>query len=313
MYNIPPSFQNRIDEFLQGHKGATIQSYNQLSRRYHNPTPEFGFKDKTETIAYLAARMPATFSAVSHVFHQFREDFTPQSFLDLGAGPGTGAIAASLHWPSLETISLVEQDTWMVEIGEHLLKEIPQSITYRQSNITHSLNETADLVLLSYVINEWPLQDQISMVERAWKAATKALTIIVPGTPTHYQNLMFLRQWLIEQGGHIVAPCPHHKSCPLKSPDWCHFSERVARTSQHRRLKKGTLSYEDEKFSYLIVSKENLLESGSRIIRYPIKKPGHVTLDLCEKSGLSRKTISKKDKVLYAKAKKVCWGDLWKL
>lgn len=311
MYNLPPKIQARIEELLELHGSSMTQTYDQLRDRYRDLTPTSGFKDRAETLAYLAARLPATFAAVSHVLSQFSKDFSPRSFLDLGAGPGTGAIAASSLWPTLESISLIEQDSWMIEIGKCLLKEIPQKFTYLQADLTHPHIETAELVLLSYVVNEWPLLDQLRMVEHAWQATTKALVIIVPGTPQHYQNLMGLRQWLIEQGGYIVAPCPHHRACPLKSPDWCHFSERVSRSPQHRRLKGGALSYEDEKFSYLIVNKGEAKACKARIIRHPLIKPGHLIFDLCCQKGLSRKTISKKDKALYAKAKKVGWGDTW--
>lgn len=312
MYTLSSKIQERIDELVRTHGSATIQSYSQLSQRYRDTTPDFGFKNKAETLAYSAARLPATFAAISHVFSQFPNDFSPYNFLDLGAGPGTGAIAATAFWPTLETLSIVEQDSWMIEISKHLLGDISQTVTYRQADfLKNSASEMADLVLLSYVVNEWPLEDQIRLIENAWKATTQALVVIVPGTPQHYQNLMKIRQWLTEQGGFIWAPCPHQRACPLKSPDWCHFSERLPRSSHHRRLKGGVLPYEDEKFSYLIVGKQPISITEARIIRYPMIRSGHIVLDLCEKDGLSRKTISKKDKALYGKAKKSSWGDVW--
>ena len=91
--------------------------------------------------------------------------------------------------------------------------------------------------------------------------------------------------------------------------DWCHFAARLARSSTHRQAKGGTLGYEDEKFSYVIMSKNENGFSGARILRHPIKNKGHVSLKLCTQEGLCERTISKKDKELYKKARKLEWGD----
>ena len=36
--------------------------------------------------------------------------------------------------------------------------------------------------------------------------------------------------------------------------NWCHFAVRLARTSLHRDVKGARLGYEDEKYSFLVVS-----------------------------------------------------------
>jgi ribosomal protein RSM22 (predicted rRNA methylase) len=96
----------------------------------------------------------------------------------------------------------------------------------------------------------------------------------------------------------------------MAAQDWCHFSERLPRLKRHRIFKGAELNYEDEKYSYLIVSKDpSSGESQARIVKRPIKRSGHVVLDVCEGGKLHRLTVSKKESH-YLKAKKAQWGDL---
>jgi ribosomal protein RSM22 (predicted rRNA methylase) len=94
--------------------------------------------------------------------------------------------------------------------------------------------------------------------------------------------------------------------------DWCHFAQRVERTSQHRQLKGGELGYEDEKFSYFVAGKSDSPLSGSRIVRHPLKHSGHVQLMLCTAEGqIANRTVTRSSKEAYRRARKAEWGDLW--
>ena len=116
---------------------------------------------------------------------------------------------------------------------------------------------------------------------------------------------MAVRDLLISAGANLLAPCPHVRECPMLGipGQWCHFAARVERTSIHRRIKRGTLGHEDEKFSYLIFSRNSVSCAGARIVRRPLKYPGHVNLQLCAQEGLKAETISRKQKELYRAAR----------
>jgi ribosomal protein RSM22 (predicted rRNA methylase) len=94
--------------------------------------------------------------------------------------------------------------------------------------------------------------------------------------------------------------------------DWCHFSQRIERTSQHRQLKGGELGYEDEKFSYVVGAKNTSISAGSRIVRHPGKHSGHVQLALCTPHcRIENRTITRSNKEAYKRARKAEWGDTW--
>ena len=147
------------------------------------------------------------------------------------------------------------------------------------------------------------------IVSGVYAAIPILLILLEPGTPKGFHFIQKAREKLIEIGAFLLAPCPHAQNCPITKNDWCHFSVRLPRSSLHRQLKGGSLSYEDEKFSYLIFSRTPISASSSRVVRHPFKGSGFIKLQLCTETGLREKTISRKDKELYSSAKKIQWGD----
>ena len=93
--------------------------------------------------------------------------------------------------------------------------------------------------------------------------------------------------------------------------DWCHFAQRLERTSLHRQIKSAAVGHEDEKFSYLVFSRTPHAAAKARIVRHPQKRTGHVQLILCTPQGLRDQTISKSQKEEYRLGRKATWGDAW--
>jgi ribosomal protein RSM22 (predicted rRNA methylase) len=260
------------------------------------------FSDPAKSLAYLATRFPAIFAAVQKVCLQIPQFNT---VLDLGAGPATATLALLDLFPHIQS-TLVERSPEAIILGKHLLEG--------QKWICQDMKELkefpkADLCVLSYSLGE--IKPLGTFLEQIWKADIDTIAMIEPGTPAGYQTILEARDLFISLKANILAPCPHALKCPLKENDWCHFSTRLERTKLHRQLKEGSLGYEDEKFSYLIVSKKWTHPKGDRILRHPFKGSGFVRFQLCTEEGAHKERIvSRKDQQLYRDARDAKWGDL---
>lgn len=271
--------------------------------------------------AYLAVRMPATYAAISRVFAEIKLR-APQveiaGLLDLGAGPGTALFAAAEQFPHLQHATLVEADSGWLSFGKRLAEQSDSPAVQQAQWLKQDLRSglacgTHDLVVISYALGELPQAAAEAVLNKAWKCAGKFLVLIEPGTRRGFAAIDAARSSLIANKAAILAPCPHHFTCPMAAAaDWCHFSQRVERTSQHRQLKGGALGYEDEKFSYLVAAKNNSPSAGARIVRHPGKHSGHVQLALCMQDGqFETRTITRSSKETYKRARKAEWGDVW--
>jgi ribosomal protein RSM22 (predicted rRNA methylase) len=269
--------------------------------------------------AYLATRMPATFAAIRAVLSAISQRIPTiaiQSLLDLGAGPGTAAWAACDLFPSLEKLHLMEREEGFIEMGQRLAQHSSSSALrsaewQRGDLLRAELPTDFQMVLLSYSIGELPAHEILPFAEKCWRAAQEVLVIIEPGTPAGFERIRAIRAHLIALGAYPVAPCPHSVACPMQGGDWCHFSQRLERTRLHRLLKEGELGYEDEKFSYIALSKNPpQTTANARIVRHPTIRPGCVQFTLCTPLGqLEQKTLTKKSSENYKEAKKWRWGD----
>lgn len=298
--------------------GASIPStriaYEQLSARYRSGERARARLSDADVLAYLAARLPATFATMLRVLHEVRSllpDWQPSSLLDLGAGPGTASTAATAVFSSITRCVLIEMSDAMVEIGRSLASESPSEAmrraTWSESNAA-APSDTGDLVLAAYLLGELETGSRAAAVEQWWNATGGCLVLVEPGTPAGYERIIEARRALIQAGGHVVAPCPHDALCPLVDGDWCHFAVRVGRSAVHRSVKSATRSFEDEKFSYLIVTRSEPRRSA-RVIRRPVERSGYVRLQICASDGLSERVFSRRQGSRYATARRLTWGD----
>jgi ribosomal protein RSM22 (predicted rRNA methylase) len=262
-------------------------------------------KEDHALIAYLIVRLPATYAALCSVFRQMPCHGT---FLDLGAGPGTAYWAAREVWNVEPQITGIEKEALFIELG----KKLGSQVHFQQGDIAADEPfQTHDWTLFGYSLQEIAEKQLPSLLERSWHACQRGVIIVEPGTPRGYKRMLVAREYLIQKGGFVHAPCPHSRRCPLPSDDWCHFSVRLERTFLHRQLKQAILPFEDEKFSYVIVTKEKPNHTQARIIRPPLQRGGHTLLPLCTLSGLQTLTVSRSQKELYKRARKKDWGDVW--
>jgi ribosomal protein RSM22 (predicted rRNA methylase) len=316
---LPLRLRQAVDRALNGRRPADLATTAAaLSQRYREERRDgrLHVASDEDALAYLAVRLPATYAAVRASFaaiKQARPDFAPKTALDIGAGPGTALWAAADCWPDLADALLVEASPVFRTCGEALAREasVPH-IAWRIVDVAADTIDCPprDLVTLAYALNELAPEVRQPVLRRLWQATADTLVIVEPGTPAGWQRIVAARAQLIEAGAHVLAPCPHAHACPLELPDWCHFAERVARSRLHRLAKEAELPWEDEKFSYVAVSRTPSSTSAARVIARARKGSGRVTLKLCREDGSAREQLfSRRDGTLFKRAWRSDWGS----
>lgn len=316
---LPSQLRQAVDRFLEGTPLDQLRvASERLTGRYRSETRDGRqhLDDLSAVKAYLAARLPATYAAVRSSMGHVAEaapDFSPESLLDVGAGPGTVLWAAADTWDGLAKATMVEASEAVRGAGRSLSADAAlPAAQWLAGDAVGSLPavQAADLVTLSYVLDELAPAAIGPLVDRLWALTAGMLLIVEPGTPAGWSRILAARGRLIAAGAHVLAPCPHENPCPLVAPDWCHFSRRVARTRLHRLTKGAEVPWEDEKFIYVAASRIPATDRAPRILAPPRGGKGRIGLKLCMPDGSAREeTVSKRDGELFRRARRLDWGD----
>ncbi|MDD9381528.1 small ribosomal subunit Rsm22 family protein [Streptomyces sp. ZAF1911] len=285
------------------------------------PTNTPVLRNRSDVAAYAAYRMPATFEAVRSALDGLAEaapGWSPASHVDVGGGTGAAAWATDATWGGPRETAVLDWADPALVLGKELAAASSspalRAAEWRQSVIGAGMKlPGADLVTVSYVLGELTPEARHEVVAEAARAG-QAVVVVEPGTPEGYLHIREARDQLIEAGLQVAAPCPHDGTCPIEvGKDWCHFSARVSRSSLHRQVKGGSLSYEDEKFSYVAATRFPVEPAASRITRRPQIRKGLVQLELCgpESEGQTRVNVTKRHGDLYKAARNADWGQEW--
>jgi ribosomal protein RSM22 (predicted rRNA methylase) len=305
---FPPALAGTIARMLEGvSRKDLVARAGKLSAAYRAGQNSGGIAGRNDALAYLLARAPATFAASAAVFARIKQvalAFAPQSLCDIGAGPGTAAWAASIAWPSLTTINLLEPNAQFRAMAQTLL---PSARII--AGDLGAEKPGADLVVAAYVLAEQPERIAGAIACDLWNVTGRMLVLVEPGTPHGFARIRAARAALIAAGAHIAAPCTHDNDCPMTGSDWCHFSQRLPRSRDHMTLKTASVPFEDERYAYVVATPEKI-SSGARIIKPPVESKPGVILPLCDETGLRNPFVAGRDKAAYRAVRKLEWGDV---
>jgi ribosomal protein RSM22 (predicted rRNA methylase) len=315
--DLPAELKAALNQKLQGlSRNDTAPRAALISKTYRDGGGSGAIGSEADALAYALARMPATYAAVVASLNALCEiapDFAPQSLLDVGAGPGTASWAAAETFSPLQSFALLDANDALRALALDLAKESTRlgDLKYRKGEALAALAdaEAADLVIASYMIGELDDAQRPKLAERLWSKTRGTLLVVEPGTPTGYARIIALRQQLIASGAHAAAPCPHDGPCPLIAPDWCHFTQRLARSRAHKQVKGVELPFEDEKFSYIALTRTPVALRRSRVLAQPHLGKAEVTAKLCTPDGLRSEKVPHRDKAAYARTRRWRWGD----
>jgi ribosomal protein RSM22 (predicted rRNA methylase) len=317
MNGLPDDLRDALARLTEGlSRRELAERARAISETYRGGGSSKPIVDSRDALAYALARMPATYAAVSAclaALGEARPEFQPTSMLDAGAGPGTAAWAAARAFPSLAELMLLDANPALMELARTLTAGIDRlaDAGFRTGQINQLLANApgADLIVASYLIGELSERERTELASLLWHRTRDTLLIVEPGTPAGYGRIIALRAQLIAEGAHVLAPCPHDKACPLVAPDWCHFAQRLPRSRDHMLLKDADVPFEDEKFSYVALSRVPANARSTRVLAPPHVGKAAVDAKLCTVSGVTQAIIPRRDKAAYAGARRWRWGD----
>ncbi|KAG0296557.1 37S ribosomal protein S22 [Linnemannia gamsii] len=210
---------------------------------------EYGHR---ESIAYIAAMAPTTFSAVKNVLEEVHKrvpDLNPKTFLDFGTGPGTAIWAANEVWEKPLKYTGVDTSMAMLETAEEILDNLSTngtsipSVTFKPFMSHGPKAAKYDVVMSAFSLSELTTPAlRKSTLEHLWDSTNDMLILIDRGTPSGFRVLAEAREQILGLDldrvitkpkydaygelipeepvvkpvpAHVVAPCPHDKVCPM--------------------------------------------------------------------------------------------------
>ena len=315
--DLPTELKAALDGRLRGFSRTDAAGRSaSISRTYRDGGGSGGIRSEADALAYALARMPATYAAVTaslNALAGIRPDFAPKNLLDVGAGPGTATWAAAEAFPSLQNFALLDANDALRSLALGLAADSfrLRGISYERGEARAALAtaDTADLVVASYMIGEVGDGERRALADLMWEKTRDTLLVVEPGTPAGYARIIALREHLIRMGAHVAAPCAHDGQCPLQPPDWCHFSQRLQRSRAHKQVKGAELPFEDERFSYIALTRKVIVSRPPRVLDQPTVSKVEISAKLCTLEGLAITRVPRRAKGDYAAARRWRWGD----
>lgn len=304
---LPLDVQEKVNKLFAGlNKESLVSKREQLTQKYKTNQAVNGsvFESNGDSAVYAISRMPATFAVIYTLISDLiKQGLIKQvdSVIDIGSGTGAGFFACREIFDDIK-VSLFERDDNMIQVFD----KFETGVKAKKFNfIRDEIKERADIVMSSYVFSELNEDGRRVALKKMIDCSNKYVLIVDTGTPRTYENFMKLKKLVYDFGLKVIAPCCSEK-CGLKN-DYCQFYARVERSGLMKMSKSAELSYEDEKYFYLLISKDEnmVLQDKKRVIRRPQIKTNFVELKLCTTSGVCEEKFTKKDKELYKLAKKI--------
>ena len=281
---------------LRGHALAHVVV--NLSRLFTTSRPLLPpryLDDPAHAAAYLSYFLPVNLSKVQVLLNELPNDIShetpdrPMAVLDLGCGPGTGALAL-LDWlwhrspDRAKSLSVLASDASheslqdAKKLWEAYCNEvgIPNAgLRCIEGNLEHPLKgdlgkqivrgEPYDLIIMANCINELFATTANPPAERAavvaqllpFLAPHGTIMIVEPALRQTARALHQLRDRLLKQGlCTVYSPCLHEGACPaLDHPDdWCHEERPWQTPPAIAALDRNVGFIKDAlKFSYLLL------------------------------------------------------------
>lgn len=271
------------------------------TRRPDTPAAPY-LKDTRACMAYSLYFAPQTHARLTHILAElppFPDTTKPLRILDLGAGTGAAAWALLDHLGD-RPIALNAWDHSRPALrGLHDIFSALRRARWPQTTLrtTHAPldglaahDETYDVILMHYILNELPPDARRLLLSRAARALAPngRLVICEPLVHDAGDYLRELRtQALTDLGLHLLAPCPHEQPCPLD--DACH-DVRTWQLSRALQMLNTTLRRDLRHlaFGFLVLSPATPPPTPTfraRVVGSPTQAKGQTLCPVCCSNG----------------------------
>ena len=75
------------------------------------------------------------------------------------------------------------------------------------------------------------------------------------------------------------------------------------------QMKAAEVPFEDEKFSYVVLTRAAVAARPSRVLAPPVIGKAEIAAKICTPDGLTLAKVPRRDKAAYARARRWSWGD----
>ena len=271
---------------------ALVEAVSELSRLFTKDRIRLSrtyLDDKVLQAAYMQYFMPVNLAKVQVLLNEMPMPEVDRAFsvLDLGSGPGTGALAVLDWWHQQQmspilSVTAVDRSPAALQQARQLWDQFCQIDGMATANLDTAaadlergvwfeqvrLKGPFDLIVLANCLNEVyrddsdPIERRADLMRKVLSLLTPQGTIMIvePALRETARSLHHLRNRLVqEQDCTIYSPCLHEQNCPalVKPDDWCH-EERVwepPRIIQEIDEQVGFIK-DALKFSYLLLRKD---------------------------------------------------------
>lgn len=290
--------------------------------------------DRLLGMAYLQYFLPVNLVKIQLLLDEMPFPQTAEKFsvLDLGSGPGTGALAVLDWWHqrglsqplsliavdgSVEALKQVRQ-LWDRYCGTANI-EVTSLQTYegdlRQRAWMEQVKHRApfDLIVLANCLNELyadvqnPIEMRTTLLTNCLSLLTThgTLMIVEPALRETSRALLQVRDKLLrEKHCTVFSPCLHEQNCPalVKPDDWCHDERAWEAPAVIQQIDAEVGFIKDAlKFSYLLLRKDGqaITERRSDVYRVVSElrvMKGEKRAWLCNEQG--RQEIGRQDRLV---------------
>jgi ribosomal protein RSM22 (predicted rRNA methylase) len=292
---VSPLLLDTINECVES-KGLSpkklVEAVAELSRVFTKERTHLSrtyLDDRLLGIAYLQYFLPVNLAKIQLLLDEMPppEASRPISVLDLGSGPGTGALAVLDWWRNRESpqpLSVISIDSsvvalrqarqlWdryceIVKVGGMSLQSYEVDVERRAWLDQVRGKEPFDLIILANCLNEIhndtkdPIENRTGLVTEALSllAPHGTMMVVEPALRETSRALHQIRDRLL-QAKHctVYSPCLHESGCPAlaKPDDWCHEERVWEPPAVIRQIDEEVGFIKDAlKFSYLLLRKD---------------------------------------------------------